>query len=133
MYFTESLRKWPPAIIADRRVTKKYTIPHSDNSPALTLDKDQLVWIPIYALHRDPNIYPNPEKFDPERFSDENKNSIDPYTYLAFGSGPRNCIGKLFGCERPLGAFTDHFFNHTVRCRMTTIDTNFYRTTFCFA
>lgn len=37
---------------------------------------------------------PNPIKFDPERFSDENKEDIKPQTYLPFGSGPRNWIGK---------------------------------------
>lgn len=93
-HVAESLRKWPTAVAADRRVTKKYTIPHADDSPALTLNKDQLIWISIYGLHRDPKIFPNPENFDPERFSDENKDNIDPYTYIPFGSGPRNCIGK---------------------------------------
>lgn len=41
----------------------------------------------------DPNYFPNPKKFDPERFSDENKTSIDPFTYLPFGAGQRICIG----------------------------------------
>lgn len=50
--------------------------------------------IPIWSLHRDPKYYDDPEKFDPERFYDENKHKIKPYTYLPFGIGPRNCIGK---------------------------------------
>ena len=48
----------------------------------------------MYALHRDPKYYENPNKFDPERFSDENKHKIDPCAYIPFGTGPRNCIGK---------------------------------------
>lgn len=52
------------------------------------------LWLPIYAIHRDPQYYPNPKKFDPERFSDENKGNINPLAYLPFGVGPRNCIGK---------------------------------------
>lgn len=52
------------------------------------------VIIPVYSLHRDPEFYPNPLKFDPERFSEENKHNIQPFSYLPFGAGPRNCIGK---------------------------------------
>lgn len=44
----------------------------------------------IYALHRDPRNFPDPDKFDPSRFS---KNDIKPYTYLPFSAGSRNCIG----------------------------------------
>ena len=58
------------------------------------MKKGEFVWIPIYALHHDPKYYPDPSRFDPERFSDDNKASIDPVTYLPFGIGPRNCIGK---------------------------------------
>lgn len=51
------------------------------------------IWVPIYGIHRDPKYYANPDKFDPERFSDANKDTIQPFSYLPFGSGPRNCIG----------------------------------------
>lgn len=55
-----------------------------------------LLSIPVYGIHRDEQYYPNPDKFDPERFSDENKDNIVPYTFLPFGAGPRNCIGSRF-------------------------------------
>lgn len=50
--------------------------------------------IPAYAFHRDPQYFPNPDKFDSERFSDENKHTIHPFAYMPFGLGPRNCIGQ---------------------------------------
>lgn len=52
------------------------------------------IWIPIYAIHHDPQYFPEPKKFDPERFSDDNKSSINPLSFIPFGVGPRNCIGK---------------------------------------
>lgn len=51
--------------------------------------------IPIYGIQHDPQYFPDPEKFDPERFSDENKDRILPGTYIPFGVGPRNCIVSI--------------------------------------
>lgn len=50
----------------------------------------------MYALQRDPNHFPDPDRFDPERFNEENKKSINPYTFIPFGIGPRGCIGSRF-------------------------------------
>ncbi|XP_066991533.2 cytochrome P450 9e2 [Anabrus simplex] len=96
MVISESLRIYPPAPIIDRMCVKNYTIPATDKHPEYTIKKREGIWIPVYAIHHNPEYYPDPEKFDPERFSDENKNSIQPYTYLPFGIGPRLCIGQRF-------------------------------------
>jgi cytochrome P450 family 6 len=55
----------------------------------------QLVAISVQGIHHDERYYTDPEKFDPERFTPENKASRPTYSYLPFGMGPRNCIGKL--------------------------------------
>jgi cytochrome P450 family 6 len=74
-----------------RVCTKPYRIPRTD----ITLEKGIQIFIPVFALHYDPQYYPNPERFDPERFSDEEKKNRPQYSYLPFGEGPRICIGEL--------------------------------------
>lgn len=53
------------------------------------IPKGSTLTIPVFAIHNDPHIYPNPEKFDPERFSEENKAKRHPMAHLPFGDGPR--------------------------------------------
>ncbi|RZC37404.1 p450 domain containing protein, partial [Asbolus verrucosus] len=89
----ESLRKYPPAGLTNRKCVKDYKVPGED----FIIEKGTVVIIPIYGIHHDEDIYPDPEKFDPERFSEENKRSRHNYTHLPFGEGPRNCIGMRFG------------------------------------
>lgn len=90
---SESLRKWPAAPVTDRACTKDYQCEFGEDKK-FRFENGVSFWIPIYGLHHDPKYYPEPEKFDPERFSDENKHKIVPGTYMPFGVGPRNCIGK---------------------------------------
>ncbi|KYM86394.1 putative cytochrome P450 6a13 [Atta colombica] len=92
MVILETLRKYPPAPLFARRCEYKYRIPDSN----VELPAGLRVVIPIYGLHHDPNYYPDPARFDPERFTEKNKRTRHPYTYLPFGEGPRNCIGMRF-------------------------------------
>ncbi|XP_030763147.1 cytochrome P450 9e2-like [Sitophilus oryzae] len=62
----------------------------------ITIDRGQIIWIPVQSIHMNPDYYPDPEKLDPERFSDENKSKLFPYTYLPFSIGPGNCIGMRY-------------------------------------
>lgn len=90
---SETLRKYPPVPVLNREVTQKYQVPDT----AWLLEKGTSVIIPVLALHYDPQYFPQPQRFDPERFSEEQKNSRHDFVYLPFGDGPRICIGMRFG------------------------------------
>ena len=82
----ETLRKYPPLTRIERRVgVDGYHL-----TPTLTLEKDTVVQVSTYALHHNPQYWPDPQRFDPDRFSAERRHTIQPYTYLPFGSGSRN-------------------------------------------
>ena len=87
----ESLRLYPSVYFISRtlgedlRLTSGYLLP-----------KDTDVFIHIYDVHHNPDVYPDPERFDPDRFLPENAQNRHPYAYLPFSAGPRNCIGQKF-------------------------------------
>nr|ARN17942.1 cytochrome P450-19 [Cephus cinctus] len=97
MVISETLRKHPPVPAIDRVCVKSFQLPQSmPGYSDVTVEKGSVAWFPVHALHYDPQYFPDPYKFDPERFNDENKDKIVPYTYLPFGLGPRMCIGNRF-------------------------------------
>lgn len=100
-FLKESLRKWGQAVIIDRKALKPYTIPpkYPEEKP-LHVDAGSAVMLPMFLIQRDEKYFPNPEKFDPDRFSDENKSKIVSGTYFPFGMGPRICIGILDSKEK---------------------------------
>ncbi|KFP72217.1 Cytochrome P450 3A12, partial [Acanthisitta chloris] len=90
MVVNESIRLYPAGGRIERVCKKTVEL------NGVTIPKGMVVMIPAFVLHRDPAYWPEPEEFRPERFSKENKEGIDPYTFLPFGAGPRNCIGMRF-------------------------------------
>ncbi|KAK5640023.1 hypothetical protein RI129_010834 [Pyrocoelia pectoralis] len=89
----ESMRKYPPVHTNTRLCTKSYNIPNSN----VVIKKGTYVFVPIYAIHRDPEHFPNPDTFDPDRFSKGRNNNREPPAFMPFGDGPRKCIGYKFG------------------------------------
>ncbi|KAL1418761.1 hypothetical protein MTO96_025790 [Rhipicephalus appendiculatus] len=86
----------------DQEFTESERSPYEDyvlGDTGVKVKKDEVIAIPVYSMHYDPQYFPDPLKFDPERFSDENLQSVQPYTYLPFGAGPRNCIGMRFALQ----------------------------------
>lgn len=93
MVVSEGLRIQPPAPQIDRSCSKDYTM-DLGNGKSVEFKKDDVIFLPYYLLHHDAEYFPNPEHFNPYRFSDENKDSIVTGSYLPFGMGPRACIGR---------------------------------------
>jgi cytochrome P450 len=88
--FKEALRLYPPAYILARTSIEDVFI------DGYKIRKGVAVIIPPYIIHRNPEVFPEPEKFDPDRFLPEREANIPKYGYLPFAAGPRVCIGNQF-------------------------------------
>ncbi|XP_063170891.1 cytochrome P450 3A24-like [Candoia aspera] len=90
MVVNETLRLYPPGGRIER-VCKKTVEIHG-----VTIPEGTVVMIPAFVLHRMPEYWSEPEEYRPERFGKENKEGLEPYAFLPFGAGPRNCIAMRF-------------------------------------
>ena len=86
----ETMRIYPPAWIVDREPLG------NDEFEGIPIQKGMDVICLIYSVHRNPKYWENPETFDPDRFTPENKKKQEPFSYMHFGGGPRLCIGNNF-------------------------------------
>jgi cytochrome P450 len=90
MVLNESMRLYPPAWIVGRRALDNYEI-HPYLVPARSL-----VLISQYVTHHDPRHYPEPFRFDPQRWAPEVRMTRPRFAYFPFGGGLRQCIGESF-------------------------------------
>ncbi|CAG2173803.1 unnamed protein product [Oppiella nova] len=89
---SETLRQHLPALPLARIASTDYKL----GETGVTIKAGQQVEIPAYVIHHSPQFYPDPFKYDPDRFMPQNKSKLVPYTYLPFGAGPRNCVATRF-------------------------------------
>ena len=90
MCIKESLRLYPPVSILFRKAAGEIEVEGNK------VPKGTWLSIPIYFLHHNPELWPDPEVFDPYRFEPSRVKDRDPYAYMAFSAGSRNCIGQNF-------------------------------------
>ncbi len=88
--FSEVLRMYPPAWLFSRTAREEHEIGGYSLAPGA------VVAISPYVVHHDPRYYPDPFKFDPERWTPEAKEARPKFTYFPFGGGNRICIGESF-------------------------------------
>ncbi|XP_061402504.1 probable cytochrome P450 6v1 [Musca vetustissima] len=124
MVVDETLRKYPIVPFLERECTplnRKRFVSFRPNAECMAR-RGMPVYISNLALHYDPQYWPEPELFDPERFSPEQKKSHKPMTYLPFGAGPHQCIAQPFALlQVKLGLI--HFLkHHRVECCDKTVN-----------
>ncbi|GFT97852.1 cytochrome P450 4c3 [Nephila pilipes] len=98
----ESQRLYPSVPTIARRITDDTTI------CGYPIPKESSCIVLVHQLHRNEAVFPDPEKFDPDRFLPENSANRHPFAYIPFSAGPRNCIGSVTSVAYPLSSA---FFN----------------------
>ncbi|MFN2602847.1 MAG: cytochrome P450 [Gemmatimonadaceae bacterium] len=90
MILSESMRLFPPAWAIGRRALQSF------KAGDYEIPKGSVVLMSQYIMHRDPRFFPEPERFDPERWTAEAQAQRPKFSYFPFGGGPRVCIGEQF-------------------------------------
>ena len=91
MVIKEALRLYPPAWVLMIRTPREPLA-----LDGYTINPGEWIFVAPYVTHRNPAYFPDPETFEPERFSPEREAEIPRYAYFPFGGGPRVCIGNSF-------------------------------------
>jgi cytochrome P450 len=91
MVLAESMRLYPPTWIFIRIAQKEDTLPSG-----ATIAAGSKIYLCQYVMHRHPLYFPDPERFNPERFTETAKKERPQFAYFPFGGGARVCIGEHF-------------------------------------
>jgi cytochrome P450 len=89
MVLLESLRLYPPTWIYVRMAQEDDILPSG-----FVIPRGAKLYLCQYVVHRNRRYFPDPERFDPSRFTDEARRLRPKYAYFPFGGGPRVCIGQ---------------------------------------
>jgi cytochrome P450 family 4 subfamily B polypeptide 1 len=90
MCIKEAMRLYPPVPGVSRQTSEDITL------EGYFIPKGTTIGINIFGIHRNPRVWDNPEEYNPLRFTPENSKDRDPFAYIPFSAGPRNCIGQQF-------------------------------------
>jgi cytochrome P450 len=91
MILAESMRLYPPTWLFVRVALEDDRLPSGTEIP-----RGSKIYLSPYITQRDPRYYTEPDKFNPQRFGEDEKRSRPKFAYFPFGGGPRQCIGEAF-------------------------------------
>ncbi|XP_055845081.1 probable cytochrome P450 28d1 [Episyrphus balteatus] len=113
----ESIRLVPPIVVHKKLCTEPCVLTNR-NGVKLQVNRNDIVLIPAYAIYYDPQYFPNPEEFQPDRFSEENggvKKYRDMSVFFPFGDGPRICLGMKFALIQTKAAVAEIVRNFNIK------------------
>ena len=108
-FFPESLRLHPPFTSISKECTEEIELEYQKGKK-IVIEKGINVYIPLYQIQRDPEYYPKPTEFTPERFDPEHggvKAFKEKGVFLTFGDGPRICLGMRFAMMQAKAAIVE--------------------------
>lgn len=133
--FHETLRIFGPGLFSSKKCTKPAQLT-TLNGTKVDVEPETVVIIPSFSIHRDPEYYPEPEKFIPERFSEENggtKKYQNAGVYMPFGDGPRTCPGMKFATVQVKAAVVKLVQDFRISVNSKTRNDNYLNPTFFMA
>jgi cytochrome P450 len=92
----ETIRLYPPVYVMGRRSSREVVVRGAEGGGDTRVPKHTNVLINVLGIHRRPELYPDPDRFDPERFLGDREKQLGKCAYMPFGDGPRVCIGNHF-------------------------------------